>query len=159
MDVDQAARSASRSSVMVRMLGPKTIVFRSSARYAHQSGRSPVFGIAAPAEGAPRIHHALVEPAEAGVARPRVEAAHRASSAHRANEQRPRLVAIGIVALGHVLFGIMHRPVIAAVGAGLAAAFYIPSYVAGDAALAVSAAAMLVVVGIGAAWIRKSGVL
>ena len=68
------------------------------------------------------------------------------------------LVAIGIVALGHVLFGIMHRPMIAAVGAGLAAAFYIPSYVAGDAALAVSAALMLVVVGIGAAWIRKSGV-
>ncbi len=67
-------------------------------------------------------------------------------------------VAIGIVALGHVLFGIMHRPVIAAVGAGLAAAFYIPSYVAGDAALAVSAAAMLVVVGIGVAWIHKSGV-
>ena len=63
------------------------------------------------------------------------------------------------MALGHVLFGIMHRPVIAAVGAGLAAAFYVPSYVAGDAALAVSAAAMLVVVGIGAAWIRKSGVL
>ena len=63
------------------------------------------------------------------------------------------------MALGHVLFGIMHRPVIAAVGAGLAAAFYVPSYVAGDAALAVLAALMLVVVGIGAAWIRESGVL
>ena len=120
----------------------------------------------------PRIHHALVEPAEAGVLE-LAEAAHR-------TEQRPLVaseateqinvatadraaaiphVAIGIVALGHVLFGIMHRPVIAAVGAGLAAAFYIPRYVAGDAALAVSAVAMLVVVGIGAAWIRESGVL
>ena len=123
------------------------------------------------AEGAPRIHRALAEPAEAGAV-DLVKAAHR-------GEQRPLVaneatepinvatadraadiphVAIGIVALGHVLFGIMHRPVIAAVGAGLAAAFYIPSYVAGDAALAVSAALMLGVVGIGAAWIRTSGV-
>ena len=66
---------------------------------------------------------------------------------------------MGIVALGHILFGIMHRPAIAAVGAGFAAAFYLPSYLAGDAALAVSAAATLVVVALGAAWTRKSGVL
>lgn len=69
------------------------------------------------------------------------------------------LVAIGIVALGHILFGIMHRPVIAAVGVGLAAAFYLPSYLAGDAALAVSAAATLLVVALAWTWIRKSGVL
>ena len=68
-------------------------------------------------------------------------------------------VAIGIVALGHVLFGIMHRPVIAAVGLGLAAAFYVPSYLAGDAALLVSGVAMLVVAALGAAWIRRTGVL
>ncbi len=68
-------------------------------------------------------------------------------------------VAIGIVTLGYVLFGIMHRPVIAVVGAGIAAAFYIPGYLAGDAALAVSAAAMLTVAVLGAVWIRKSGVL
>ncbi len=68
-------------------------------------------------------------------------------------------VAIGIVALGHVLFGLMHRPVIAAVGLGLAAAFYVPSYLAGDAALAVSGAAMLAVAAMGWAWIRRSGVL
>ncbi len=68
-------------------------------------------------------------------------------------------VAIGIVSLGYVLFGIMHRPVIAVVGAGIAAAFYIPGYLAGDAALAVSAAAMLTVAVLGAVWIRKSGVL
>ena len=68
-------------------------------------------------------------------------------------------VAIGIVALGHVLFGIMHRPLIAAVGVGIAAAFYVPSYLAGDAALALSAAATLLVVAVAYAWIRKSGVL
>ena len=68
-------------------------------------------------------------------------------------------VAIGIVALGHVLFGIMHRPVIAAVGVGIAAAFYVPSYLAGDAALAVSAVATLLVVALAWAWIRRSGIL
>ena len=68
-------------------------------------------------------------------------------------------VTVGIVALGHVLFGIMHRPVIAAVGAGFAAAFYVPSYLVGDAALAVSGAATLIVVALGTAWIRRSGVL
>ncbi len=68
-------------------------------------------------------------------------------------------VAIGIVALGHILFGIMHRPVIAAVGAGFAVAYYVPSYLAGDAAPVVTAVAFLVVVVLSAAWIRKSGVL
>ena len=75
-----------------------------------------------------------------------------------AGDAIPR-VTVGIVALGHVLFGIMHRPVIAAVGAGFAAAFYVPSYLLGDAALAVSAVATLIVVALGSAWIRKSGVL
>ena len=68
-------------------------------------------------------------------------------------------VAIGIVSLGYVLVGIMHRPVIAVVGVGIAAAFYIPGYLAGEAALAVSAAATLTVAALGAVWIRKSGVL
>ena len=68
-------------------------------------------------------------------------------------------VAIGIVALGHVLFGIMYRPVIAAVGVGIAVAFYVPSYVAGDAAPVVTAVAIMIVVALSAAWIRKSGVL
>ena len=68
-------------------------------------------------------------------------------------------VAIGIVALGHVLFGIMHRLAIASVGLGLAAAFFVPSYLAGDAALAVSGVSMLVVAALGWAWIRRSGVL
>ena len=68
-------------------------------------------------------------------------------------------VSIGVIALGHVLFGIMLRPVIAAVGLGIAAAFYIPDYLAGDAAPVVTAVAILIVVVLSAAWIRRSGVL
>ena len=68
-------------------------------------------------------------------------------------------VAIGIVSLGYILFGIMHRPVLAAVGVGFAAAFYIPNYlVDGYEAMLVSAALMVGVVVLGAWWIRKSGV-
>jgi hypothetical protein len=53
----------------------------------------------------------------------------------------------------------MHRPVLAVVGVGFAAAFYIPSYlVDGDPAMLVSAALMLAVMVLGAWWIRKSGV-
>lgn len=66
-------------------------------------------------------------------------------------------VSIGIVVLGHILFGIMHRPVIAAVGAGIAVAFYVPSYLAGDAAPIVTAVSILIMVALSAAWIRKSG--
>ena len=68
-------------------------------------------------------------------------------------------VSIGIVVLGYVLFGIMYRPAIAAVGAGIAVAFYVPSYLAGDAAPIVTAVAILIVVALSAAWIRRSGVL
>ncbi len=67
-------------------------------------------------------------------------------------------VAIGIVSLAYILFGIMHHPVLAAVGAGIAAAFYIPNYLLGDVAPAVSAALMLLVTVLGAWWLRKSGV-
>lgn len=68
-------------------------------------------------------------------------------------------VSLGIVALGYVLFGIMYRPVIAVVGVGIAAAFYVPSFLAGEAAPLVSAVAMVSVAVLSAAWIRKSGVL
>ncbi|MDE2781027.1 MAG: hypothetical protein OXI91_15325 [Chloroflexota bacterium] len=68
-------------------------------------------------------------------------------------------VTVGIVALGHILFGIMHRPIVAAAGAGIAVAYYVPSYLAGDAAPVVTAVGFLVVVALSAAWIRKSGVL
>ena len=68
-------------------------------------------------------------------------------------------VAIGIVSLAYILFGIMHRPVLAAVGVGFAAAFYIPNYlVDGDEVMLISAALMVVLVVLGAWWMRKSGV-
>ena len=65
---------------------------------------------------------------------------------------------IGIIALGYILFGIMHRPVIAVVGVGIAAAFYVPSYLDIDAAALVSAVLTLIVAALAAAWIRKTGV-
>ena len=69
-------------------------------------------------------------------------------------------VVIGIVSLGYILFGIMHRPAIAAVGVGFAAAFYIPNYLLdGDEVMLVSVALMVVVAVLGAWWIRKSEVL
>ena len=68
-------------------------------------------------------------------------------------------VVLGIVSLGYILFGIMHRPVLAVVGVGFAAAFYIPNYLAdSDEVMLVSAGLMLVVVALGAWWIRRSEV-
>ena len=67
-------------------------------------------------------------------------------------------VSIGIVMLGYILFGIMTRPALAAVGVGIAASYFLPSHLAGDAALAVSAVATLLVVALGTVWIRRSGV-
>lgn len=68
------------------------------------------------------------------------------------------LVVVGIVALGHILFGIMHRPLIAAAGAGYAAAFYIPFYVAGDIAPAVSGATLLAIAACALAWLARKRV-
>ena len=65
-------------------------------------------------------------------------------------------VAIGIVCLGYVLFGIMHLPALAVVGVGMAAAFYLPAYFAGDYAALGTGAGMLSVTVLGAAWIHKS---
>ncbi len=65
-------------------------------------------------------------------------------------------VSIGIVALGYILFGIMHRPVLVAVGLGFATPFFLSSHFAGDAAMVISAAATLLVVALGVAWIRWS---
>ena len=67
-------------------------------------------------------------------------------------------VTIGIIALGYILFGIMHRLALSIVGIGIAAAYYIPNFILDDAAHAVTAIAMLVVVLVGALWLRKSGV-
>ena len=67
-------------------------------------------------------------------------------------------VAVGIVALGYILFGIMHHKAIALMGVGIAAAHYVPSYFAGDFSNAVSAALILTVVAIAWTWIRKTSV-
>lgn len=67
-------------------------------------------------------------------------------------------VAVGVVALGYILFGIMHHVAIALVGLGIAMAFYIPSHFAGDIAPVVSALLILAVVAVAWSWIRKSGV-
>ncbi len=66
-------------------------------------------------------------------------------------------VAIGIVCLGYVLFGIMHRLALAVIGVGMAAAFYIPAYWGGDVAALATGAGMLAVTVLGAAWIHRSG--
>ena len=71
-------------------------------------------------------------------------------------EHVPR-VWVGMAALGYVLFGIMHRPVIAVLGLGFAVAYYIPEYLLGDVALAVSGSAMLVTTAAGFAWVHKTG--
>ncbi len=67
-------------------------------------------------------------------------------------------VAIGIVTLGYVLYGIMTHAALAAVGVGIAAAYYLPDFLAGDAALPVSAAATFAVVGLGAWWLHRIGI-
>lgn len=67
-------------------------------------------------------------------------------------------VAIGIAGLGFVLFGIMVRPMLAAIGVGVVAAFYVPSFVLGDSAPAVAAALTLLVVALSALWVRRSGI-
>ena len=66
-------------------------------------------------------------------------------------------VVMGIISLGYVLFGIMYRPALALVGVGIAAAFYIPAYLAGDFAALGTGAGMLAVTVFAAAWIHRSG--
>ncbi len=67
-------------------------------------------------------------------------------------------VAIGIVALGYVLFGLFTRIAISILGLGIAAAYYIPAYFAGDNAYAITAILILILIAAGALWLRKSGV-
>lgn len=68
------------------------------------------------------------------------------------------LVTIGILSLAYTLFGIMYRPALAIVGVGFAAAFYVPNLLLGEVAIPVSGGLMVLVVLLGAWWIRKSGV-
>ena len=64
---------------------------------------------------------------------------------------------IAIVALAYVLFGIITRVVIALTGLGFAAAYFVPHYLLGDAALAVTGVLTLVTFVLGFAWIRRTG--
>ncbi len=69
-----------------------------------------------------------------------------------------RGVAIGIIALGYILFGIMHHLAIALVGLGIASSYYLPTEFAGDAGPALSAVLILAIVAVAWVWIRKSRV-
>lgn len=73
------------------------------------------------------------------------------------NADNSARVFVGVIALGYVLFGIMHRPMIAVLGLAYAAAFYIPEYLLGDAALAVSGAAMVAMTAAGFTWVYRTG--
>ena len=65
-------------------------------------------------------------------------------------------VAMGVVSLGYVLFGILHHPAIALVGLGIAASFYLSVHLAGDAWPLSSALLMPAVVLLAWMWVRKS---
>ena len=75
------------------------------------------------------------------------------------DSERIGAAAIGIASLGYILFGIMHRPIIAVIGVGIAAAYYLPALLVGDAAPLLSAVLTLGVVAVGWVLIRRSGVL
>ena len=130
-----------------------TVGMTGSSIIGHRAGRASVAGGAIRSAGIRVFLFWLAVLAAAFL----IPAAGGLWTADEAGDQIPR-VAIGVIALGYVLFGIMHRPAIAVVGAGVAAAFYLPSYLAGDAAPAMSAGATLLVVAAGAVWIRRSGV-
>ncbi len=65
-------------------------------------------------------------------------------------------VAVGIVALGYILFGIMHSLAVTLVGLGIAASYYLPAHYAGDAAPLMTSALILAVVVVAWMWVRKS---
>lgn len=65
-------------------------------------------------------------------------------------------VAVGIVALGYILFGIMHSLAVTLVGLGIAASYYLPAHYAGDSAPLMTSALILAVVVVAWIWVRKS---
>ena len=68
-------------------------------------------------------------------------------------------VAIGIIALGYTLFGIMHRIEIAVIGVLIAAAYYIPFHTLEGDALHLATSILMLAVVIGAAiWFRIRGI-
>ena len=75
------------------------------------------------------------------------------------NAQQIGGVSIGIAMLGYILFGIMHRPIIAVLGLAFLAAYFVPYALAGDAALLYSAILTLATAAAGWAIIRRSDAL
>ena len=73
------------------------------------------------------------------------------------NWEDPVRAGIGLVALAYILFGIMTRFVFVATGTGIAAAFFVPHFLLGDAAFAVSGVLSLATYGLAYWWIRKTG--
>ena len=65
-------------------------------------------------------------------------------------------IGVGVVALGYVLFGILHHPAIALVGLGIAASFYLPTHFAGDVGPLLSAVLIVAVVASAWVWTRKT---
>ncbi len=66
-------------------------------------------------------------------------------------------VLVGVIALGYVLFGILHKPVIAVFGLGYAVSFYVPHYIFDDIAPAISGIAMLGLLAATFVWVRRTG--
>ncbi len=65
---------------------------------------------------------------------------------------------IGIAMLGYILFGIMHRPIIAVLGLAFLAAYFVPYLTTGDNALLISAALTAITAAAGWGIIRRSDV-
>lgn len=76
---------------------------------------------------------------------------------NEAGGEKIPFVMLGVFALGYVLFGILNRIVIAVFGVGMAVAFYVPHYVFGDIAPAVSGIAMLALLAAIFVWVRGTG--
>ncbi|WP_428115398.1 hypothetical protein [Candidatus Poriferisodalis sp.] len=65
-------------------------------------------------------------------------------------------VLVGAIALGYVLFGILHKPVIAVFGLGYAVSFYVPHYLFDDIAPAISGIAMLALLAATFVWVHRN---
>ncbi len=76
---------------------------------------------------------------------------------NEAGAEKIPFVLLGIIALGYVLFGILHRPVIAVFGIGMAVSFYVPHYLFDDVAPAVSGIASLLLLAGTFVWVRRTG--
>lgn len=74
------------------------------------------------------------------------------SDAPAANMSR---AVVGIIGLGYVLFGIRVRPMLAVIGVGIVAAFFVPSYLFDAATPSVTTVLTMAVSLAGMLWLRK----